>query len=259
MKKSTRSGDTRDSRPAATPDIPGVSDIPDDALPDINTLSLLAAQPRFFNRGNDTDALRAALAVWREAKRLLDRERKLAEAIFRRDALLQSIKSPKDWSTATFAEFLHVVVQGKDKGEQLHRFRRFWLALSRENKAMRAGCQTPNEGPTSKDEFDEIEEVIANLESAHFMPRFVWEDYAVRFGKWWGWKRRKRNDVAEMPELPRRGTRKNLRRLLDRFSDGSAEINHRKSAKVPMLNLMRGQRCQIKPLTPPRINYGIKS
>ena len=185
MKISIRPDDTRDARPAATPDVPGAGDVPDVTLPEINTLSLLAAQPRFFNRGNDTDALRAALALWREAKRLLDRERNLAEAISRRDALLQRIKPPKNWSSATFKEFLNVAIQGKDEGEQLNRFRRFWLALSRENKAMRAGCQTPNEGPESKEELDEIEEVITNLKSAPFMPRFVWEDYAFRFNRWW--------------------------------------------------------------------------
>ena len=184
MKKSISPDDTRDNRPAATPDISSVGDLPGVKLPDINTLSLLAAQPRFHPH-NDTNALRAALALWREAKRLLDRERNLADAISRRDALLQRIKPPKNWSSATFKEFLHVVVQGKDEGEQLNRFRRFWLALSRENKAMRAGCQTPNEGPESKEELDEIEEVIANLKSAPFMPRFVWEDYAVRFNRWW--------------------------------------------------------------------------
>jgi len=141
MKKSIRPDDTRDTRPAATPEIPGASDISDVTLPDIDTLSLLATQPRFHPH-NDTNALRAALALWREAKRLLDHERNLAEAISRRDALLQRIKPPKNWSSATFKEFLHVAIQGKDEGEQLNRFRRFWLALSRENKAMRAGCQT---------------------------------------------------------------------------------------------------------------------
>jgi hypothetical protein len=184
MKKSIRPDDTRDTRPAATPEIPGASDIPDVTLPDIDTLSFLATQPR-FHPNNDTNALRAALALWREAKRLLDHERNLAEAISRRDALLQRIKPPKNWSSATFKEFLHVAIQGKDEGEQLNRFRRFWLALSRENKAMRAGCQTPNEGPESKEELDEIEEVITNLKSAPFMPRFVWEDYAFRFNRWW--------------------------------------------------------------------------
>jgi hypothetical protein len=181
MKKSIRPDATR---PPELPTVPGASDVPDVSLPDIDTLSFLATQPRFHPH-NDREALRAALALWREAKQQLDRERNLADAISRRDALLQRIKPPKNWSSATFKEFLHVVVQGKDEGEQLNRFRRFWLALSRENKAMRAGCQTPNEGPESKEELDEIEEVIANLKSAPVIPRFVWEDYAVRFNRWW--------------------------------------------------------------------------
>lgn len=183
MKKSIRPDDTRDTRPATTPDISGASDVSDVTLPDINTLSLLATQPR-FNSHNETDALRAALALWREAKRLLDHERRLAEAISRRDALVQKIKPPKNWTSATFNEFLQVVVGGKDEGEQLNRFRRFWLSLNRENKAMRAG-QTPNEGPESKEELDEIQEVITNLKSAPVLFRFVWEDYAFRFDRWW--------------------------------------------------------------------------
>jgi hypothetical protein len=39
MKKSIRPDDTRDTRPAATPNIPGASDVPDVTLPDMNTLS----------------------------------------------------------------------------------------------------------------------------------------------------------------------------------------------------------------------------
>ena len=162
--------------------------------PDINTLSLLAAQPRFHPH-NDTDSLRAALAFWREAKRLLDRERRLAEATSQRDALLQKIKSPKNWTSAKFNEFLQMVVGGKDEGEQLNRFRRFLLSLNRENKALRAG-QTPNEGPPSKEELDEIQEIITNFKSAPVTFRFVWEDYAFRFNNWW---------AKEKVEAKRRG------------------------------------------------------
>jgi len=194
MKKSIHPDDTRDTRPAATPDIPGASDFPDVTLPDINTLSHLATQPRFHPH-NDTDALRAALALWREAKRLLDRERNLIVARHQNYfAPLQRIKTPKQWP-GSFADFLRLVVQGKDEGEQLNRFRRFWLSLIRAEKAMRAGCQTPNEGPASDEEISEIGKVISDLKDAP-LPRFVWEDYALRFDRWW---------AVEKVEAKRRG------------------------------------------------------
>jgi hypothetical protein len=211
MKKSIHPDDTRDTRPAATPDIPGASDFPDVTLPDINTLSLLATQPRFHPH-NETDALRAALALWREAKRLLDRERMLAEAISRRDALLQQIKLPENWTSAKFYEFLQKVVGGKDEGEQLNRFRRFWLSLNRKNKAMREG-QIPNEGPASEEELGEIEDVIANLKSAEFIPRFVWEDYGFRFNNWW---------AEEKVQAKRRGGQARVAKARDKKKSAKA-------------------------------------
>jgi hypothetical protein len=181
MKKSIRPDDTRDTRPVETPIIPSVSDIPDVTLPDINTLSLLATQPRFHPH-NDTDAIRAALALWREAKRLLDRERDLI--VLRHQnyvAPLQRMKTPKQWP-GSFADFLRLVVQGKDEGEQLNRFRRFWLSLMRAEQAMRA--QTPNEGPPTAEEISAIGKVISDHRDAP-VPRFVWEDWALRFDRWW--------------------------------------------------------------------------
>lgn len=180
MKKSIRPDNTH---PPELPTVPGASDVPDVSLPDIDTLSFLATQPRFHPH-NDREALRAALALWHEAKHQLDRERQIIVARHQNYfAPLQRIKTPKQWP-GSFADFLRLVVQGKDEGEQLNRFRRFWLSLIRADKAMRAGQQTPNEGAATDEESSTIAKIISDLKDGP-LPRFVWEDYALRFDRWW--------------------------------------------------------------------------
>jgi hypothetical protein len=138
MKKPTRTD--RDTRPPKMPpaSLESVSKIPDVPLPDANTLSILAAQVR-FNSTHQFEAVRNALALWREAQSLIESQREFVALRYEGYiAPLLKIRRPRKWP-ASFAEFLRLVVQGKDEGEQLNRFRRYWLSNIRSQKAFKAG------------------------------------------------------------------------------------------------------------------------
>jgi hypothetical protein len=202
------------SRPAVTPDILGASVVPAITLLDANTLSMLAAQPRFTGH-NESEAIRMALALWREAKRQLDREQRIAAARNRSLSVLQQIKHPKNLP-ATFKDFLRLIVGGKDEGEQLHRYRRFRVKSIREDEAFTTGAAERQGQPTEKELTQINNEISAAKDSAPCIgiPREIWADWAVRFNKWW---------AQEKVEAKRRAG--NARVAKSRDNKKSAKVN----------------------------------
>jgi hypothetical protein len=181
MKKSIRPDDTR---PVETPqpDVANVSEIPDVPLPDVNTLSLLATQPRFTSLDSEL-AVGSALALWRDAQSLIATEREVAA--LRKEgyhALLNKIKQPQQFP-ASYSVFLRLVVQGKDEGEQLSRFRRYWISEIRREKAFKTG-QTPKDGPSSEAEMDELEKIIADFKATPISEQ-GWGNLKFNFIRWW--------------------------------------------------------------------------
>ncbi len=190
-KPETKPAETPAVKPPEMPE-PGIASA--STMPDVNALSLLATQPR-FNGHNDKEAVRLALALWREAKSQLDHEREIAVRHYEHYlAPLQRIKLPKSWP-ASFADFLRLVVGGKDEGEQLNRFRRYLLKNIRFENAFRDGTTTEPEGPASEAELNVIEQQISGFKAGP-IPRFVWEGHALYFDRWW---------AVEKLEAKRRG------------------------------------------------------
>jgi len=93
-------------------------------LPAALALASLAAQSRFAGLP-EKHAVSAALALYREAQRRVEDERELADlCVAYYVAPLAKLRMPKVWP-ASFNDFLKRAVQGKDRGERLHRFRDF--------------------------------------------------------------------------------------------------------------------------------------
>jgi hypothetical protein len=93
-------------------------------LPHATALANLAAQSRFAGLPDKT-AVNAALALHREAQRVIEHEEKLAD-LWRVHCVerLENLREPTGWP-AKFDDLLRTIVPGKDQGERQGRFNAF--------------------------------------------------------------------------------------------------------------------------------------
>jgi hypothetical protein len=147
--------------------------------PSTNILASLAAQPR-FEKLPGAQAAQAALELWHQSQAVTVREQKQVDLCRKHYvAPLEHLRPPKT-RPASFEDFLKCVVQGKDEGEQLHRFREFlrW-------KIQRTPALYGIKGAVTETMLLNAEQkLLADFQAAEYSPA-KWQTLALEFRRYW--------------------------------------------------------------------------
>ena len=146
-------------------------------LPTADMLASLAAQPRFEKLAGKQAAL-AALELWRESQAALARAQRQADLCGQHYAPLAHLRQPKTWP-ASFADFLKYVVQGKDTGEQLARFREF-LRMKISASPQFFGVKGD---VTEAVLLDALPKVLASFQGSY--SQAAWQTLVLEFKRFW--------------------------------------------------------------------------
>jgi hypothetical protein len=142
-------------------------------LPDTLALANLATQPR-FTKLHDRAAVSAALALWREAQSLIEREGRQAKLCHEHYvAPIEKLRQPKKWP-ASFEVFLEYVVRG-NKAQRDERFMEFLEGKIELNSLL----LLPDESRAAA-----LNRLLNDFATASYS-QASWENLALEFRSFW--------------------------------------------------------------------------
>jgi len=145
-------------------------------LPSHERLTLLAC---LTGRNKPSEAVKHALAVWREAHRLLAEENEAAE-----QRSLQGVPLPETFP-ATLDDFLARVVKGPTKAKRLERLRQFLQEQSGPDDLYTVGSET--ESTASGNEHKVTRMIQTYKENG--ISREEWRDRTRAYLTWWKYRK----------------------------------------------------------------------